>query len=252
MIWLTSRPPSVPADGSTFAVVHPDFEDIVPPGLERVGVDDLLADRSRLERGGTMVVVGLSRILTPSNRVRYGQVFLRPRPGLRRVIVDRFLFVGEPWRAFWHMYSVGVPHCGFTDSFLAESRWRDSVAEQTEDPFSADAILSSLGDRVSRLDPPRLPCIDAEFVETTAGTHEDYAAEKERAFAEEVSAEGIIRRLGAFAARAVPQRWVPTPARLFSGAVRHVVASDLPVDRYLVGRLRGVVQTTNRVAGDEP
>ena len=252
MIWLASSPPDLRIDGPAFAVVAPGHEDIAPVGIPTVSVDEILADRDQLNQGGTMVTVGLSRILTPSNRVKLGQVFLRPRDGLRRVSVDRFLFVSEPWRAFWHMYAVGIPHRGYTDSFLAESRWRDALAAGDTDPFSADEILASIGDRLVLHRPPTLPALDVEWVEVTAGVHDDYASEKEAAFSEETSAAGIVRRLAAFAARVVPRRSVPAPSRLHAGppfrGVR-VVAADLPVDRWLVGRLRAVVDTTNRIAG---
>lgn len=246
---LTNRAVVAEDPDRSFAVIAPGYWELGPAGVQVIPVSDLEVNRSRLDAGGTMYVVGLSKLLTPSNRVRLGQVLLRPRPGLRRISVDRFMFIGEPWRAFWHLYAVGIPHRGFPDSFLAESRWRDAVARQIEDPFSAEAILASAGERIVRADAPVLSVPDVDWVGVAPQIHDEYAVEKALAFAEETSIQAILQRLGVFAAKALPVRRVPTLSRLFApGGPGDVVATDLPVDRFLVGRLLGAVRTTNQIA----
>lgn len=242
MIWLTSFPPPVVAD---VAVAAPGFESLVPPGIPIVPLEEARG------RAGVVLVAGLSRILTPSNRVKVGQIVLRPRPGLTRIIVDRFLFVVEPWRSYWAFRSVGVAYRDFPDSFRAESRWKDAHAQQTPDPFSLDEIRRhAAGVVVAQPDAPTLPALDVETVAVAGAVHDRYAAEKAAAFAEETSIAAILRRLAAVADEALPGRFMPSPASLFSprSVPRRVVVTDLPVDGYLLGRLQSVIEITNGMA----
>jgi len=251
-IYLTTRPfdAALLSDPDrAFAVVAPGYP--TPVGLPVVELATLLERREEwLGAPGTMVVVGLSRLMTPSNRVKLGQVLLRPRPHLHRISVDEVLFVSEPWRMWWHFYAVGAERWGFTDSFLAETRWKNAHELRTSDPFGVEAVLRAMDGVVAGDEPFRFPEIEVETIEAPSRVHADYAAVKEEAFANEKTVAGIIRRLAAFAQQAEPRRAVPTPARLFrrGAAVPRIVATDLPVDRYLVAKHLEYVTLTNAIA----
>lgn len=251
-ILLTSSPAQLDIAGPAFAVVAPGYP--APEGIDVVDVADLEDDRSRLNGGGTMVVVGLSRLLTTSNRVRLGQVLLRPRDGLHRISVDEVLFVHEPWRAFWHFFSCRIRFGDFPDSFRAESTWKRSVELRETDPFSLDAIARWGAGHIEARAPFTFGPLVDEVIPCERDTHEDYAAEKEAAFAEETTIAAIVRRLSRFAAEVEPRRSIPTRSALFrrrSGLVPEpvrIVRTDLGVDAFLSAEVRHLVSLTNGIA----
>lgn len=215
----------------------------------------LVAPRVHLSTPSTMVVVGLSDILTPSNRVQVGQAILRPWPGLQRVVVDRALFTVEPWRAWWAFRAVLAPYEDYPDSYLAETRWRFSQEKQTPDPFSLEAIRRWGDDIIAAPDPLRFGPIIEEVVETDDEARAEYAELKATVFEQETTIAAIVRRLSAFAEELEPRRTIPTTAGIFRDRARHlalppirVVRTDLGVDRFLADQLRHIVTLTNGIA----
>jgi hypothetical protein len=220
-----------------------------PFGIEQVAVDDVVNNPDLwFGAPGTMVVCGLSRILTASNRVRLGPALLRPRPGVSRVVVDDRLFHGEPWKAFWPLFAVGRAMHGYADSFFAESSWRRAHEMEEADPFSAAAIVAATRGLLRCCDPFTFAPVVEEVRPVEAGVLEEYAAEKARAFAEETTLQGILRRLGDFAGEVEPARSIPTHATVFRSRDVRIVRTDLPVDAYLAGRVRETIEITNAVA----
>lgn len=253
-IILSRTCPDINVDGRAFAIVGKGWS--APTGMDVVGLDAFLAAPSlHLSTPATMVVVGLSDILTPSNRVRVGQAILRPWPGLQRVVVDRALFTVEPWRAWWAFRAVLAPYEDYPDSYLAETRWRFSQEKQTPDPFSLEAICRWGDDIIAAPDPLRFGPIIEEVVETGDEARAEYAALKANVFEQETTLAAIVRRLSAFTEELEPRRTIPTTAVLFRDRARHlalppirVVRTDLGVDRYLADQLRHVVILTNAIA----
>lgn len=244
-ITLTSSPVDLSHVKDAFAVVAPG---VLPPfGCRVLSLDYVLMHIGELT--GTMVTVGLSRMMTPTNRVKLGQAFLRPWPGLRRMSIDDRLFHVEPWRMWWHFFGAGINPWGYTDSFLAESRWKAATEYESDDPFSVEHVLSAMRDAVDvRRDAFSFGPVEYKTVEVSEDVKALYAAEKEAAFTDEKTHSGIIRRLAKVAQGAFKERFIPTPARMFSKPTRQVVATDLPVDRFLVGQLAAVVDLTNAIA----
>ena len=251
-ILLTQRRADLGNIGAAFAVVADGYE--APVGLPSVPLEVVLADAERLLDGSkTMVVVGLTRMMTPTNRVQLGRVFLRPRPGLTRICVDRTLFVGEPWRAWWMFRAVGEDaYFGLTDSFLAETRWNAAEELGTEDPFSWEHLSHAMrGVVLVDSDAFRIPCPVWVTVPTSDEVKAEYAAEKERAFTNEKTLPAIVRRLAAVAQRAVPSRYVPELSTLFRSKARMPappVKTDLAVDTFLANRLDSRITLTNAIA----
>lgn len=247
-IILTHDPSPLEVSGRAFAVVAPGYS--APSGMKVVDVNELMVAPMRWIRGDvTMVVVGLSKLMTPGNRVRLGRVLLRPYEGLTRISIDRQLFVSDPWRMWWHFYAVGHERWGFTDSFLAESRWKMAHEQRTEDPFGVPKVLDAMRDVVEVRDAFRFGAIDVEVRHLSEQQHAAYARLKEEAFTHERSIAAIIKRLAAFAQEACPERSIPSPARLFQRPPSRIVRTDLGVDRYLVEQLMSRVELTNAIAG---
>lgn len=240
----------VDVDMPAIAVVAPGREG--PSGIPVVKLEELLATPAKWLDGGeplTMVVVGLSRMMTPANRVKLGRVILRPRAGLRRVSIDDVLFLSEPWRMWWHFRAVGADEpWGLTDSFLAETRWKAAIELRTENPFSTERVCAAARGVIEARDPFRFAPIDVQVRPASATDHLQYAALKEECFTHERTVSAIIKRLAKFAQESVPERAIPTPARLFSSPPRRIVRTDLAVDTWLVGELLERVALTNAIA----
>ncbi len=235
--------------GRAFAIVAPGYE--APCGVEAVTLDAVLADPERwCEGGATMVIVGLSRLMTPSNRVKLGRVLLRPRAGLRRISVDELLFVSEPWRLWWHFYAVGAAgHWGLTDSFLAETRWNAAVEMQTPDPFGVESVSVAAAGVVRAIDPFVFQPVAVDTIPATKEVHAAYSQLKETLFTHEKTVAAIIKRLAAFAQASCPDRAVPSSAQLFKKPPARIVRTDLAVDTFLVGQLLDRIRLTNAIAG---
>lgn len=248
-IILTSSRVDLGLDGPCYAVVAPGYEP--PVDVPVVDVEDIVADPAPFfAEPATMVLVGLSRMLNPTNRVRLGQALLRPRDGIRKVCIDRHLFVVDPWRMFWQFFAVEHNPWGYTDSFLAQSRWERAFAEQDADPFGPEPTLAAMRGVVEvRDDAFRFPTVEIEEVAMDASTHAAYAEEKQRAFTHDKTFAAIKRRLVDFAKDALPRRAIPTKAHIFKRPPLHIVHSDLGIDRFLVGELLSRIEITNTIAG---
>jgi len=248
VILLTTKRADLRHLGSAIAIVAPGYEP--PIGPEVVPLGAVLDDPAAfLEGGRTLVAVGLSQIMTPSNRVKLGQVFLRPRVGLRRIVIDRHLFVAEPWRMWWPFRCAGKDQpWGLTDSFLAESRWKAAIELQTPDPFGWEPLQDEMRGVVHVEDAFAFGHVEVRTVPVGGNVHDAYAAEKEAAFSSEKTTAGILGRLSRFAQRACPERCVPTASQLFKQPPSTIVATDLAVDRFLVGQLVDRMTLTNWIA----
>jgi hypothetical protein len=196
----------------------------------------------------TLIVVGISRIITPANRVRVGQILMRPIEGVRRISVDRTLFVGEPWRMFWHFSCIRLPYQDLTDSFLAENRWRQAQEGRREDPFSLEKVVAGAAGHVWSHDREHFSGFTIDVQPVSSRGHEEYQEAKARSFEEEHTPAAIIGRLSALAKRLCPERAIPTRSGLFKSTSHHVVRSNLPVDGYLVGELQNIVTLTNGIS----
>jgi hypothetical protein len=232
-----------------FAVVAKGF--VAPAGMEIVDIEDIVREPTRLVPGLTFVVVGLSRMMTPSNRVRLGGVLHDARRGVRRIVVDRQLFVGEPWRLWWHFRCVGADDgpWGLTDSFLAETRWQRAREQRTTCPFALDAVVTAAKGVVRAEDAFRFGPVDVDERPVSDAVRAAYAREKERAFTNEKTLPAIIRRLAAVATEALPERAVPSAGpSLWDHPPSRIVCTDLAVDRFLVGEVLDRMALTNAVA----
>lgn len=237
------------ADVYALCVRHDGYDPpVTGPGCRHVTAAEFLrAPTEQMRDVGLVVVVGLGRILTPQNRTRVGPYLLRPLPGIRRISVDRTLFVVEPWRAWWHFGCVGARYREYTYSYLAESHWRGAQDGMRDDPFTLDAINEAGRDVIESVGPAFFKPLDVVVRKLPPRAHAEYQTLKARAFDEEHTSAAIVRRLAVFAQEQCPERHVPSTAQLFSRREPAVLQTDLGVDEWLVGRLRALVALTNGV-----
>lgn len=251
MILLSKDPSSVALDLGAEAVCvrHKHYDP--PPtrdGCLHVTWDEY--EPSMLRGRSTMAVVGLSKIITPGNRTKVGPLLLRPVAGVRRIVVDRTLFVSEPWRAWFAFGCVGARYREYTYSYLAESHWKahvDGVRE--DDPFALNVIVEH-GRGVVRSDYDAFfgePCV--RTIAAPSEAHAEYAKIKKAAFAEETTIKAIVARLAGFAASVCPERRIPSPSALFTASGSPMIwRTDLKVDDFLTRQLTSLVDVTNGIA----
>jgi hypothetical protein len=218
--------------------------------MATTALDDALADPPNvLAPPCVLLALGLSHLWTPSNRVALGRIFHNPRPGIRRVVVDDRMFVGEPWRLWWLLKVVdAVSAWEYTDSYRAESRWRSALDHQEPDPFRWEVVREALAGAVRGTSVPRFPPIAVEVRQVSDMELANYQVEKAAAFRDEKTLPAILRRLEAIAKRAVPDRAVPTSAAFFTTKPARIVRSEFPIDEFFVDQLIERADLTNRIA----
>ncbi len=249
-IILTAVPNEVEIDAGSapVCVYHKAYAPPDIPGARYVEFKAFAAaPRHHLQDSDGLVWVGLSRSISPSNRTQpvWETVFNLSR-GLPKWSIDRVAFVGEPWRLWFHFGLVGATYREYTYSYLAESHWRAwRDGRRESDPFSVEEV-ARWGGGVIRSDGGHVVTLDIQTVETTPEVKVRYAALKAQAFEEERTPTAIIRRLATFAKAAVPSRKIPARHRI--DGHHSVVATDLRVDTYLVGELRGIADHINQTS----
>lgn len=250
-IYLTRHPDRAPFDrGPRTLWVHP--KGSPPVASAAMECAAFLASPLRaLRRADLVVVTGLgSRLVTPANRVRLGPYLTEPWDGPPRVSVDTGLFVGEPWRLWWHFGCVGAPFGPYATSYALETRWRGYLDRRVPKDPCALVDIVQWGQGVIRSDapcafaPPRINTISLP-----ADVHAAYAVEKARAFEEATSLPGILARLGRFAQARCPQRAMPRGASLFTcdASPPQITRTDLPIDNYLLSVALERMALTNAI-----
>lgn len=203
--------------------------------------------RSSVAGADLLVVCGLvTRLCTPSNRVKLGQFLTEPWWGPPRVSVDRCLFIGDPWRMWWHWGCVGRPFANYFTSYRLESDWKRYIDTEMNNPCTIEKVVEYGRGVVEHRNGFRFRDVAIHVEPMSAEQHELYAAAKELAFVEEKTISAIIRRLSAFAETAYPQRSIPRD--LFSAESHTIRLTDFGVDVYLSKRIRETVALTNAVA----
>lgn len=186
-----------------------------------------------------LYLVGLSRTITPSNRTHeVWEILFNNTPTWRKISIDTTLFVGEPWRAWFHWGFVGARYREYTYSYLAESHWqahREGLRE--DDPFALEVLVEHGRGVVQSDHRSFFDAIDVQVVPVATEARARYDAEKASAFEEEHTEAGIIRRLAKIAREACTRRSIPTSTTLFGKRVHRIVRTDLPVDVYVTQEL---------------
>lgn len=200
----------------------------------------------------TMIVVGLSDMIRPSNRcdIRFEYMYNFAKPGAKYVI-DHAPFLQEKWRV-WYPYGVIDPAILlYPHSYAIESAYRnyeDGLIE--DDPLDIGWIIERV-QPWTEIDYRLYFNFDIEFEvhQTTAEQRKEYAELKDKLFAEYATVKPVIRRLAEFAQSICPPRNIVADTRklykLVGDTVYHM--TDLNVDWYLRGEIERVVTDTNRL-----
>lgn len=141
-----------------------------------------------------IVVIGLNRIITPSNRCDMVNEYLQTMtPNIRKICIDNEPFIGEPWRLWFHYSIANCGNFGITYSFAIETEWEHWFYRDVPDcRLAKDNIRLFLADTVSDLDQITT---EFEFADIDETEEEWYAQAKEAVFARRDTPKLIINDL---------------------------------------------------------
>lgn len=252
-IWLTDNPDAVPIDRSSRTLwVYADTRPRPMADRTLQASAYLAAPRQSIVGVDLLVIVGMTEIVTPSNRVKTGPFLNEPTAYPARESVDRALFIGEPWRAWWHWGCVGAAWRDVPHSFRLEGLWSQWLDNRIDDPCSLSEFRHvGAGVVVAAPDAPTFGGLAVDVIPQPPDVHDAYQIEKAAAFEQETTWRGLVKRLAAFAQAAEPLRAVPTKAQMFrmlGTRQPRLVVTDLGVDRWLSDHYRYLVGLVDGVA----
>lgn len=268
-------------DGAVFCVFHKDYADRLPAMPDAVRVVEWEALRSGIENepvwseAKTILWVGTNHIFDPGKRVAnniWSSVRAKTPGVVRKVSVDTAPYVGDLYRLWIHWRFCQKPWDGHTYSYQLESQRKGFLdGVRADDPMGLDKIERwsagvvdcgydrwfGAGAKASEARQGDADGMVEDVVRLSAEVHAEYQVEKARLFDAFDSIGPILKGLTAFAkaacAKAGIKRNIPTWASAVragevAGGVVRVVRSDLKVDEYLAGLLRGRMREMNDVA----
>lgn len=241
----------VECEKGTICVYHKSYQTPVLPDDVRCVEFSVFEKNPRRYMEGipSLVFVGLNKAMTPSTRTHdVFEVLFNNSKDLKKISVDKTLFVSEPWRAWFHFGLVGARYREYTYSYLAESRWNSYVDRVIEaDPFSIDEIRKYGKGKIRSMYDRYFDSIRINVENVSDSFHEKYQEEKRRAFDEEHTLFAITRRLESVAKEAFPKRKIPNKTTLFSKDSHEIFVTDLPIDTFLVRKITDIANLTNEI-----
>jgi len=186
---LTELPPG------TLIIYRDGFGYRIPQvqGMEYI---EFLAYRNRymLFNPPAIVVIGLNRIITPSNRCDMVNEYLQTMtPNIPKVCIDTAPFIGEPWRLWFHYSIAGCGRFNVNYSYAIETEWKKWFYREVPDcRLSRANIRLFLSDTISDLEPLRS---SFELVEITSHHEEWYRKAKDHVFAKYDTPKLLVNNL---------------------------------------------------------
>lgn len=199
----------------------------------------------------TALFLGLSNMMTPSNRTDDVWEFTFNQMDTPAVSVDRNLFRSDPWRAWFHFGLVDAEYRDYTYSYLAETDYEQYFNGQTDDnPFSLAEIRTWGEDIIESQYRQYFRMFDVTVgYEADASEEYEYSELLDDLFQEKNTIGQVRRALAAYAGDIYPERQVPSRHQLFrNGTDWTLRITDLPIDRWKASYLRDLVELTNGIA----
>lgn len=141
-----------------------------------------------------IVVVGLNRIITPSNRCEMVNEYLQTMtPHIPKICLDTDPFIGEPWRLWFHYSIANCGNFGITYSFAIETEWKHWFYRDTPHcRLAGENIAMFISDTMSDIEP-----FQTEFVMEEPSSEEEkwYQQIKEDVFRKRDTPKLIINDL---------------------------------------------------------
>lgn len=230
--------------------VHPDGADAIPDCDSTPLSEVREQPRSALEDHDTAMFLGLTDMMTPSNRTDDIWEFAFNQMETPAVSVDTYLFRSDPWRAWFHFGLVGAQYRDYTYSYLAETDYDQYFnGKRDENPFSL-AEIGEWGEGVieSHYEQYFRTFEVATDYETDASEEYEYSELVDELFAEKNTMGQVRRALDSYADEIYPDREIPSRHQLFRGSREwELSVTDLPIDQWRASYLRDLVELTNGI-----
>ena len=124
----------------------PGVKEIIPWEKYRITYNNVGATR--------VILVGLNRMIVPSNRCDFVHTYLTTlTPNVPKIVIDTAPFIGEPWRLFFHYLFSHTNKFGADYSYPLEGEWTKWFLRETNEcKFSASNVRLFTPDTYSDLD----------------------------------------------------------------------------------------------------
>jgi len=142
----------------------------------------------------SIIIVGLNRIITPSNRCDMVNDFLQTMTrNIPKISIDTSPFIGEPWRLWYHFDITNSGKFNVPHGYAIETEWKHWFYRDTNDcRLSGDNIGLFIDNVYSDLD---LLTTEFRFTDCTNKDEEYYKKIKEFVFNKNNSPKLIINEL---------------------------------------------------------
>jgi hypothetical protein len=209
--------------------------------------------RAEVESYETLIFLGLTDAMTPSNRTDEVWEFLFNQIDKTCVSVDRFLFKSDPWRSWFHFGLIDAEYRDYTYSYLAENDYKHFFNGETEDnPFSLEEIKKWGEDVIESHYPEYFKQFEIEVgYEASPAEEYEYSERLDELFGAKNTVGQVRRGLESYCDKIYPDRDMPKRHQIFRGSREwRLKRTDLPVDRWKASRLQNLVELTNSVLGE--
>jgi len=140
---------------NTLVVYHAMYFDQLPAiDAEYIEFQDYKKKYTMLEPE-MIVVIGLNRIITPSNRCDFINEYLQTMtPNIEKISIDTEPFIGEPWRLWYHYSIANCGHFNITYSYAIETEWQYWFYRDVQEcRLSGENIRLFISDTWSNIEP---------------------------------------------------------------------------------------------------
>jgi len=139
-----------------------------------------------------IVLIGLIRMITPSNRCDTVHEYLTTlTPNIRKISIDIEPFLGEPWRLMWHYLYTKNNHFNVPHSYALETEWQKWFYRDINDSrISGNNIKMFIQNTYSDLDQ-----FNSEFGFYDCASEEWYSEAKDHVFAKYNTPKQLINNL---------------------------------------------------------
>ncbi len=134
-------------------VIHPMYIAPSLPGVDVIDWEMFRITYSQYEPS-LIILVGLNRMITPSNRCDYVHEYLTTMtPNIPKISLDNSPFIGEPWRLFFHYLYSQSNSFGVNYSYPVEREWQSWFYRDVNDcRLSANNVKLFIRNTVSDLE----------------------------------------------------------------------------------------------------
>ncbi|OGS40528.1 MAG: hypothetical protein A3K77_00860 [Euryarchaeota archaeon RBG_13_31_8] len=140
------------------------------------------------------IIIGLNRIITPSNRCDMVHEYLHTiTPNIKKISIDTEPFIGEPWRLWFHYSITHSGNFNINYSYIIEGEWQYWFYRNRQDcRLSQDNIRLFITDTISDLE---LYKTSFEFFDISAMEETWYSKTKEFIFSKYDTPKLLINNL---------------------------------------------------------